>query len=315
MVVRDIFRGGTALLGACRIFASRPIILLPALFRLPLLALVLRWLYDTLLWVLPDVLLRAAVSVLVCAVQITVPRIVTGFFNHGLAAALDRSNGAGVSSTNGRGAIRARALLWDRPVVRPLWRVVWGLFWRATLALGLAFLALPALLVLAPTTVLFGTVALVPAVALVAVIVPLLVCAGGSALLWNWIGRPLVVVSRGLGDASVEDLVVLAGLVFVAWSRHPFYFSLRGVVRLATDFHFSLALTNTLLTPLAIRRSLAEWSLLQSRHRWSLFGFGFPLCMCFGRWPLASLAAFELMQGAAGTLVGEVLLEGEEGAG
>ena len=63
MVVRDIFRGGTALLGACRIFASRPIILLPALFRLPLLALVLRWLYDTLLWVLPDVLLRAAVSV------------------------------------------------------------------------------------------------------------------------------------------------------------------------------------------------------------------------------------------------------------
>ena len=203
-------------------------------------------------------------------------------------------------------------------ILYPLRAAVFSLLTKMCGAMLIAGLLLPILVVSAPMTLLGGSIAMVPALALMLACLMSTVVLGGSGLLWRYCVKPFSMLCKAVEYVSLPLLMVVGVGVYVAsrWGGYEFTVVqlFLQAVNAATTFHFSVLLTESLMAPLVIRVDTQEMTAFLHRYRFVLFGFGVLPYLMLQRWPLWALVCMEMMQGAAGVLVGRLLqFEGSEG--
>jgi len=168
--------------------------------------------------------------------------------------------------------------------------------------------------------------------ALVAVVVPALVCAltvmPSFLTLWAFLASTWVVVvpvalflmmllaggAWGYGLIRpflvlwrmVDPIVALVALVLLLTGELRSG-SLSTVVRNGMVLYFSsMVLTQQLLAQYAQRQDLQSWTAFTAQHRWRIFGFGLPIWFLIHRQPVVAVALLDVLHGAAGALLADL---------
>ena len=317
-MLRHITLGITSLLHAIPILITNPSTLVFASFRLPLVAL---WVYfvSSFIWMLiyiPVVSISAitgfdiatkhttlrSLSVLVgLLAQFISPRIATtsGIWDKVLHTSMTNEKYLEFKS---------------KPILRPLSGMLFNLLKKLFLAALIVGVVIPILLVTAPMTILGGTVAVVPGIAAVIVVLIVSVLSGGGAIFWKNVGKPIVVLVNTLN--SVRNVMILViGLLMLSLASHSgwtFIEMFMIVIDIASTFHFSILLSESLFAQVVIRTKKKNWNKWKENHRFLLFGFGLLPYLCFQYFPLFALAGFECFQGGAAVLLATLLVNERE---